>query len=159
MKKSISIFLAGLFFVSVVAAKSFFPPQCKISGLHFKKNNIDFFAQHTAKPRLYAIQNISKGVVWLTHDSGGRGMGAGWDSQITSQQWSALLMTKPHFNFSCHFQKKDGGMKIVPCQQVLRVCQFSWLYAKNPISGGYWVGEDLTLPNLMQRIRERGFEV
>jgi hypothetical protein len=159
MKKIITIFLTSLFFVPVFAQTPALPSQCKVSGLHYEKNQVVFFKQHTAKPRLYMIQNISKNTVWLTHDNGGRGMGAGWDSQITSQHWSALLMTKPNFKLSCHVQAKNGRIKKIVCQKAIRVCQFSWLYSKNPVSGGYWVGENLTLPNLMGRIHERGFEV
>lgn len=159
MNKCLWVVLVSLIVVSAAAAKSIFPLQCKVSGLQYKNSKVILFAQHTTKPRLYAIQNNSKNVVWLSHERGNRGVGAGWDSRLNSQHWSALLMTRPKFDLTCHIQKPKSRMKAVPCKQVLRICQFSWLYSKNPLSGGYWVGENLPLPDLMKRIRERRFEV
>ena len=150
--------LAAFFFSATTFAIEKFPAQCKVSGLRYDHANITLFSQHTTKPRLYVIQNISNNAIWITHDSS-RGMDAGWDSPLSAQHWSAILMTHPNFEFTCHLSKKTGKMKKVPCKQVLHVCQFSQLYSKNPISAGYWVGENLTLRALMARIHARGFEV
>lgn len=151
--------LAAVFFFSaMIFATEKFPAQCKVSGLRYNQANVTLFSQHTAKPRLYAIQNISNNAIWITHESS-RGMSAGWDSQLSAQRWSAILMTHQNFEFACRLSKKTGRMKKVPCNQVLRICQFSQLYSKNPISAGYWVGENLTLRALMTRIHAREFEV
>ncbi len=158
MKYKTLALAAACFFSTMTFATEKFPAQCRVSGLRYDHANLVLFAQHTAKPRLYAIQNNSKNAVWVVHESS-RGMGAGWNSQLSPHHWTALLMTHPNFDFTCHLVKKTGGMKTVPCKQVLQVCQFSHFYSKNPISGGYWVGENLTLNALMTRIRARGFEV
>lgn len=157
MKKSIAVVLMAAISTAVFAVHSF-PAQCKVSGLRYDHANIILFSQHTAKPRLYAIQNSSKKTIWITHESN-RGMSAGWDSQLSSQRWAALLMMHPNFKFGCRLSNKTGRMKKVPCESVLHVCQFSQLYSKNPISAGYWVGENLSLKELMTRIHARGFEV
>ncbi|GEM_PF-6490292 len=157
MKKIVAVMLMSVISTAVFATQSF-PAQCKVSGLRYEHAKIILFSQHTAKPRLYAIQNISKKSIWIIHESS-RGMSAGWDSQLSSQHWAALLMTHPNFEFNCRLSSKSGRTKKVPCKQVMRVCQFSQLYSKNPISAGYWVGENLTLKALMTRIRARGFEV
>lgn len=158
MKYKILSLVITLFFSVMTFAAEKFPAQCKVSGLRYHHAKIILFSQHTAKPRLYAIQNTSKKAIWITHESS-RGMSAGWDSQLSSQHWAALLMTHPNFEFGCRLSSKNGRMKKVPCKQVLHVCQFSHFYSKNPISAGYWVGENLTLKALMTRIRARGFEV
>lgn len=158
MKYKMLSLVVTLLFSAITFATETFPAQCKVSGLRYHNSNIILFSQHTAKPRLYAIQNTSKKAVWMSHESAA-GMGAGWDSQLSSQHWAALLMMHRTFEFSCRLSSKDGRMKKVPCKQVLRVCQFSHFYSKNPISAGYWVGENLTLKALMTRIRARGFEV
>ena len=157
MRKIFSVMVMSVVSTAVFAVQSD-PAQCKVSGLRYDHANVALFSQHTAKPRLYAIKNTSESAILITHDST-RGMSAGWASQLSSQHWSGLLMTHPNFDLSCYALKKIGGMKKVSCKQVLHVCQFSQLYSKNPISAGYWVGENLTLNALMTRIRARGFEV
>ncbi|EKD77765.1 MAG: hypothetical protein ACD_42C00189G0002 [uncultured bacterium] len=150
----ICVFLPATLFSAV-----HFPPQCRVSGLRYSKHAILFFSQHTAKPRLYVMTNISKNLIWLTHERKNPGVGAGWDSQLRSKRWSALLVTQRQLDLQCHVQLHSGTIKMIPCEKVLRACQFSQFYFQNPMSGGFWVVEDLPIKALEKRIQARGFHV
>ena len=156
-KTLISCLVTILISETAVQAALTFPSQCKVSGLRYDQGQLVLFAQHTAKPRLYAIQNRSKYALWVVHT--GEGMSAGWDTQFSSNHWSSILITRPMLALSCHLSLKNDKLKTVPCQSVLRVCQFSQWYAKHPISGGYWVAENLPLPKMMSHMHARGFVV
>ena len=158
MKKILlSIVILLLISTSALTKTTSFPQQCKVSGLRYDKDQLVLFAQHTAKPRLYAIHNISRDALWIVHEGNGSGMQAGWDSTLSAHHWSAILMMHRVFNFQCKAILKNQSMKTVSCQSVLRVCQFSSWYAKHPMSGGYWVAENLPLPTLMHHLHARGF--
>lgn len=160
MKKTV-LFIVILFLASTSALTktTSLPLQCKASGLRYDKDQVVLFAQHTAKPRLYVIHNISHDALWLVHEGDGRGMQAGWDTKLSAHHWSAFLTMDRFFAFNCQVILKNDKIKTVPCQSVLRVCQFSQWYAKQPIGGGYWVSENLPLPKLMHHMRARGFVI
>jgi len=152
------LFLCLLIFPALIFASEKFPHRCRISGLHYSHESILLFSQHTAKPRLYVFNNISAHPIWLTHErKNNRGVGAGWDSPLFPKHWSAILVTRRRFNFQCHFQNKAGRLFKIPCHRVIRACQFSEFYAKNPIGGGYWVVENVLFHALEPKIRARGF--
>lgn len=159
MKRRILLLVLFLVCPTVLLAFERFPGQCKVSGLRYRYGKVTFYAQHTAKPRLYAIQNIGNHPLWLSYQANGSGMSAGWDSKILPKHWSAILVTHPIFTFGCRFLLKSGKMNKTPCSKVLRICQFSHFYANDPISGGYWVGENLSLNALLVRIQGRGLVV
>ncbi len=146
-----------LFPLTLFAAE--FPHLCRVSGLRFSKESVLLFSQHTSKPRMYVIQNISHSPIWLNHEKKNPSASAGWSSRLFPNRWSAILVTDRNFDLQCEFQKKSGGMKAMPCKQRIRVCQFSEFYAKNPLSGGYWVVENVPFRALLSRIGARGFSL
>lgn len=150
------IFLALPF--SIFAIEKF-PHFCRVSGLHYEKKSILFFSQHTAKPRLYVIHNISTHPIWLVHDNKHQSASAGWNSQLFPKRWTAVLVTRRNFSLNCQFQKKSGAMVTLACQHVIRACQYSHFYSKNPVMGGYWVAENLPLPALETQLRARGLSL
>ncbi|MCX7120575.1 MAG: hypothetical protein NTZ67_02180 [Gammaproteobacteria bacterium] len=154
--KKIYFFAMLIFSVPIFAAEQF-PPACQISGIHFGRGAVLLYAQHTAKPRLYAIQNKGTVPVWLSHQKKKPGMSAGWDSQLKPNQWSVILLTERNFDLQCHFQTKAGAVIEIPCIAHLSVCQFNDFTAKRPIDGGYWVTEDAPLADLKSRMDARGF--
>jgi len=151
-------FMIILFFSTSIFAAEKFPALCQISGIHFGKGAVLFYAQHTAKPRLYAIKNKSDKAIWLTHQKKNPSASAGWDTQIMPNHWSVILVTERNFDLQCHFQTKSEGMKDVPCKKFLNVCQFNDFSSKHPIEGGYWVVENVLFPALEPRMHARGFE-
>lgn len=144
-----------LFSVNNFAADQF-PSHCEHTGLKFSHGKIILFSQHTAKPRLYAIHNISHDPLWITHNVKNPSASAGWASQLSPMHWSALLVTRHRFNLICQIQEKSGGMKNVACGTVVRVCQYSYVYPKHPVDAGYWAVENVPFKALASKIRERG---
>ncbi len=143
----------------IAFANTQFAKQCQVSGIKYSHKSVSLFSQHTAKPRLYAIENTSKHPIWLNHQRKQVGMGAGWASELFPNHWSALLVTKRVFGLQCQIAKKSGGMPSVPCKKVLHVCQFGQFDSKNPMMGGYWVVENVLFPALEPRMRKRGFKM
>lgn len=149
-----------LFFSTAIFAVEHFPSQCRVSGLRFTGKSISLYSQHTAMPRLYVIHNISKHSLWITHESkSGRGMSAGWASSLHANHWSAILIGRRQFSLICQYQRKSGGVMNTSCRRVIRICQFSHVYTKNPIGGDYWVAENVVYHALVPRIRHRGFVI
>lgn len=153
------LFLCGVIAFPAASFAAEFPHSCAVSGLRYSEGSVVLFSQHTAKPRLYVIHNISHYPIWLMHEKKVPSASAGWASQLLANHWSAILVTKPNFALQCRLQKKSGGMTTVPCKQVIRTCQFSEFDSKNPISGGYWVVENVLLGALEPRINARGFSL
>lgn len=153
-----SFFVLSVLPITVFAAQQF-PTQCRVSGLKYVHDSISLFSQHTAYPRLYVLENISKHPIWLNHDDHRSGMDAGWASELFPQRWSAILVTQHNFDLTCHWHNKSGHMEKLPCHIILRACQFSEFTVKNPISGGYWVAESVPYRALESSIRARGFEL
>ena len=147
-----------VFFSTSIFAIEKFPTFCQISGIHFGKDGVLLYAQHTAKPRLYAIKNKSHKAIWLTHQKKNPSASAGWDSQLMPNHWSVILLTDRNFDLQCHFQSKTGRMKAVSCVNFLSVCQFNDFSSKHPIDGGYWVVENVLFSALTPRMHARGFE-
>lgn len=154
MKKMIISLGLILFSVMGFAANSF-PPLCRISGLQFSRDDLMLFSQHTTKPRLYAIHNISHYPLWITHNVKNPSASAGWASQLSPNNWSALLVTRKKFNVICQVQTKSG-IKNIDCGKVIRVCQYSHVYSKHPLDAGYWAVENVPLKSLASKIRARG---
>lgn len=148
-------------FPATLLALANFPHGCRVSGVRFSQGNAMLFSQHTAKPRLYVIHAISKHAIWLTHQdfsrAGSAGWAAGWGSSLSPHCWSALLVTQKNFSLSCHDQQKSGHGVKLPCDQLIRICQYSDFYSKHPVGGGYWVAENLAQNVLELHIRQRGF--
>ena len=157
IKKLVWLCLMVIFPVTLLAAE--FPDFCRVSGLRFSDKAILLFSQHTAKPRMYVIHNISRKPIWLNHEKNYPSASAGWASSLLPNHWSAILVTDRNFDLQCQFQKKSGGMIALPCKQVIVACQFSEFYSKNPISGGYWVVENVLFRALGSRISARGFSL
>ncbi|HLB56405.1 MAG TPA: hypothetical protein VJK30_03650 [Coxiellaceae bacterium] len=153
------LFITFIIFPLIISATEKFPTHCRISGLRFSHHSILFFSQHTAMPRLYVIKNISKKIIWLTHEKKNPGASAGWDTQLSPQHWSAILITRRQFDLHCHFQNKAGVMMRASCEHMIRACQFSEFYSHHPIGGSYWVVENVLFRDLMSRIRARGFSL
>ena len=157
LRKITFLILVSLSFVTMALGK--YPALCRVSGLHYVKKSVSLFSQHTAKPRLYAIYNQSQHAIWLTHEKKHPSVSAGWDSQLAPERWSALLVTRRRFGLNCRIQDKTGKMTTLPCRRVIRICQYSDFYSKNPVLGGYWVAENLPYKKLIDQIRARGFTV
>ncbi|MCX7125459.1 MAG: hypothetical protein NTU49_06895, partial [Gammaproteobacteria bacterium] len=87
--KKIILLISILFSTSLFAITKF-PNQCRISGVRFLKESVSLFSQHTAKPRLYAIENTGKKAIWLTHNAKNPSASAGWASQLMPNHWSAI---------------------------------------------------------------------
>src|SRR3990167_3496083 len=157
IKKLVGLCLMIIFPVTLFATE--FPHLCRVSGLRFSDKAILLFSQHTAKPRMYVIHNISRKAIWLNHEKKYPSASAGWASSLLPNHWSAILVTDRNFDLQCQFQKKSGAMRAMPCKQMIRVCQFSEFYSKNPLSGGYWVVENVPFRALLSRIDARGFSL
>ncbi|OGT41519.1 MAG: hypothetical protein A3F13_03715 [Gammaproteobacteria bacterium RIFCSPHIGHO2_12_FULL_40_19] len=157
IKTSVLLCIIAIFPITLFAAE--FPNFCRVSGLRFSKASVLLFSQHTSKPRMYVIQNISHSPIWLNHEKKNPSASAGWSSRLFPDHWSAILVTDRNFDLQCQFQKKSGAMRAMPCKQMIRVCQFSEFYSKNPLSGGYWVVENVPFRALLSRIDARGFSL
>lgn len=158
MKKLI---LLSLVMMEVLLTQTIFaidkPYLCRVSGLKYTYASVIFFSQHTASPRLYAIHNMTRDTIWLTHERKHPSASAGWSSELASDRWSAILVTGRKFDLQCNIQTKAGKMMMMPCRRVISACQYSDFDSKNPIGGGYWVAENLTYPELSAHIAKRGF--
>lgn len=152
--KRILLLPVALLSLSIFAKEPAFPPQCKDIGVNYANGDAMLIAKKITS-RVYGISNISKDPIWMNHENpNGGGMGAGFASQINPGNWSALLVGQNDFSVDCHVQTKTG-MTVVPCQKVLRVCEFQKLHTMK--QGQYWVVENVPASQLMEHLKIRGF--
>ena len=105
----------------------------------------------TATPTLYVFHNTSKQAFFFNHESG-RGMSAGWASQIDPDQWTAILMDKSKFALTCTLVNSAGN-QTTSCAQLVQACQ---LQTKAALSkDNYWVAENKTQAELLAAIKAR----
>lgn len=156
MNKKLFLLVVLIIPFSIFATEKF-PHLCRVSGLRYEHRSILFFSQHTAKPRLYVINNTSAHPIWLVHEDKHPSASAGWSSRLFPKKWTAILVSRRNFSLVCQIQKKSGVMVTQVCRHLIRVCQYSHFYSKNSVIGGYWVAENLPLHALETRIRARGF--
>lgn len=107
----------------------------------------------TKTPQLFFIHNISQQTVNLDRKvTNGKGMSAGWGSQLLAQQWSAILVSANHFELTC----ADANYKPISCTQVTTVCYVPQVTYQTPPQGTYWVAESLAEGDFLAALAKRG---
>lgn len=143
------LFLVLMFINSYAMAAVEFPTNCQ--GIANVEQN---WVIDSAKPSLYLINNQSEHDLWLIHTQKNPSASAGWTSQLSPGKWTAIMMDRKGFTFSCT-ESRPGHEQRVACSNAIAVClQQAKLPSKN--GGAYWVAENLPIKQLISAIQRRG---
>jgi len=138
-----------------------FPQTCLEEGIKFKNNNLLLNEGSSSKQSLYLFHNISDKNFWLNHPvTKDPGASAGWASNLSPGNWSALAMDGAaikieNFEITCSIIG-DGKVDYLDCKNVMKVCRFKEPVFNSENSGSFWVAEDKPLNNLLEAIKSRG---
>jgi hypothetical protein len=117
--------------------------DCHSDQIHFAQGKV-WLNEQLTKPQanMYIIHNIDKkNQFWLNHESL-RPMHAGWNSQISPDNWSALKLSEPKFNLVCT-DITSAGTRELDCSKLLTVCLVTNVkFPKKELVSSYWVSED-----------------
>jgi len=75
---------------------------------------------------------------------------AGWDTKLGPNRWAVLALYGKSLTFSCMQNNKT-----VPCQNVIKLCQFRRAEFDISSKGSYWVTENTQPDNLIESIAKR----
>jgi hypothetical protein len=108
---------------------------------------------------VFLIHNISKQNFWLNHPIAHPSASAGWASRINKNQWSALMIdqSKKDFVVSCT-DIQAGSVQKFSCEKLLQVCELENVNFKTQMTGSFWLAENETLNNLLNKLRSRGLQ-
>lgn len=137
-----------------------FPKGCMQTGFHYDGNQLVLNGPDQAgQQQVYLFTNISDTSIYLDHPSQFPGTAnAGWTSQIDSQQWSGLTVSRKNFNWTCQVVGM-ATLESVPCDQVLKVCRFTEKFSKTPVTDQFWIAENGSLTLVMGTIKLRGIDI
>ncbi len=107
------------------------------------------------KPHLFLLHNTSKQKIWLNHLTN-RSASAGWGSQVSPGNWSAILQDTANFALSCQ-QYTATGTVTLNCAKVLAVCERQDFVIPQGDVSHYWVSENLPFIKLTAAMAKRGF--
>jgi hypothetical protein len=148
------VLLFALFFASgSVLADVQLPYACKVMSI--TGNTV---MTPAGKPVLMMIYNLSEGELWITHLVTDPSAGAGWSSRLQTKHWSVLAPSSQPFELSC-IESKPGHEQQVACAGVLRVCQWFNVPTTDKQPTPYWVGENMTLPELLSHLAQKGYQL
>ncbi len=139
-------------------SKSNFPEGCTEEGISYNGENLLLKDNSSSKQSLYLFYNISDKSFWLNHPvAKDPGASAGWASEVSSGNWSALTINSSPENFvmTCSIIG-DDGVKYLNCKDVVKTCRIENAAFNSGDSGSYWVAENKPLQDLTEAIKSRG---
>jgi len=137
-----------------------FPQTCLEEGIKFKNNNL-LLNIGSSKQSLYLFHNISDKNFLINHPvTKDPGASAGWGSNLSSGNWSALAIDGAaikieNFEITCSIIA-DGKVDYLDCKNVIKVCRFKEPVFNSENTGSYWVAEDKPPNSLLEVIKGRG---
>lgn len=158
MKK---IFILMLLLVQglIFAAASPLPNNCVVKNFKFSGDNLLLNTDKVQTSQIFLLQNISTQAFFLNHSVANPSASAGWASMLDTKNWSALLLNNPQsFAINCQ-QMGNGVSKTLTCQKTLKVCQLQSAKIPSSMNGSFWLAENLSLTQLLQKIQQRGVSV
>ncbi|MBS0357711.1 MAG: hypothetical protein JSS53_00355 [Proteobacteria bacterium] len=161
LKKSLFYILGFLFSFTVHAEEKsgIYPSGCKPVSFEFLNDQLVLAKfKKNPKQRLFLIKNSGKNNIWLEHPVKNPSASAGWSSQLNIEQWSAFALKRNNFVFAC-VESLPSAQQYISCQETLIVCEMEKVTFKPENLGNYWVGENLSLENLLATIHSRGIEL
>jgi hypothetical protein len=151
------LILVTLLFFNVAEARtseSALPGGCLASGFKHGGGEV-VLNPDSEKQGLFLLHNISSETFQVTHPVGGGTASAGWTSEIGPGRWSAFATDSKAFTLSC-MKPVDGGVKTLPCEDVLKVCELPNPKMPADLSGSFWVSEDKNAEGVTAEIKSRG---
>lgn len=147
------IFSALMFLSWGVQAQAPFPYECKPMPL-----SVGTVKLPEGKPALVMMHNTSDVDLWITHPISDPSASAGWSSRLQMKKWSAFALGSQAFELSC-IESKPGHEQQVPCSGVLALCQWPNITTTDKQPAPYWAGENMSLPELLGYLGQRGFKL
>lgn len=105
-----------------------------------------------APQRVFLLHNTTSGVIMVNHQVSNPGASAGWMSEISPNQWSAIAMNQPNFSLVC-MAYIPPRLGFINCTNALSICSFP---ASNQTLGTFWLAENQSLPKLLNTLAQRG---
>jgi len=151
------LILAALTFFHVLgarAAENAPPAGCLESGFKYEGGEV-MLNPSSGKQSLFILHSVSGETFQVTHPVGGGTASAGWTSEIDAGRWSAFAADSKAFKLSC-MKPADGGVKTLPCDNVLKVCELPNPEMPADLSGSFWVSENKNREGVIAEIKSRG---
>lgn len=139
-----SQFILSILLASTGAnAEVSFPRGCESIGFHYSNDLLVLNEQ--GHQTLYMIRNKSNHRVHLQYkEVKPVFMSPGWRTELKAQRWAAFASNETEMNFQCSIINRRE-IFIIPCKQVLDVCQYSRAKFAGSNMGNYWVAENKSL--------------
>jgi len=137
-----------------------FPQGCAAESYEFNGNNL-VLNEVSSKQSLYLFHNISDKNFLINHPiTKNPGASAGWASNLSPGNWSALTIDGTatnigNFEITCSVIG-DGKIQYLDCKNVIKTCRFKDPVFNSENTGSYWVAEDKPLNSLLEAIKGRG---
>ncbi len=107
-------------------------------------------------PELFFIHNRSKMSLWLGKGGHSSGANAGWASQLSPNRWSAIVLSgNQAFTLTCS-QLHKHRLKVMDCEQYIKVCDVAHGAYNTTLSGGYWATENKKASDFLPALQQRG---
>jgi len=168
MKLRVNLVILGTILILLTATacrsdsiETDFPQTCVEDGLKFENSNLVLNKGSSSKQSLYLFHNISDKNFWLNHPvTKDPGASAGWASNLSPGNWSALTIdgtavNMENFEITCSIIG-DGKVEYLDCKGVIKTCRFREPVFKADNVGSYWVAENKPLNSLLEAIKGRG---
>ena len=133
-----------------------FPKGCVEEGVKFVEKNLVLSV--ASEQSLYVFHNISDKSYWLNHPATkDPGASAGWASEISKGNWSALTVSDNpgEFVMTCSIIG-DGSVEYLDCKKVVKSCRLENAKFNSENSGSYWIAENKSLNSILAGITSRG---
>ncbi len=151
------LILAALMFFHIFdarASENSPPAGCVESGFKYDGGEV-VLNPSSGKESLFLLHNTSGETFQVTHPVGGGTASAGWTSEIDAGRWSAFAADSKAFKLSC-MKPMDGGVKTLPCENALKVCELPNPKMPSDLSGSFWVSENKNREGVLAEIKSRG---
>ena len=152
-------YIMALCVVSVgfmVQAMPLLPENCTGKTMSFTAGNALLNSVNTAGYHTYYLHNISDQSLLLNHSTG-KGMEAGWASQVDANHVSVIYLNQGKFLLSCAYFNTRLESTPVDCSKVLSVCEMQGLHVPAALSQGqYWLIENQPVNNVDAALQRRG---
>ncbi|HEV2614529.1 MAG TPA: hypothetical protein VGV92_07450 [Gammaproteobacteria bacterium] len=128
------------------------PQSCTNKGFTVDNKQFIFNSDENPVPRIYILHNISQGIVMLSHVKSVIGAGA-QQSKLDQDKWAIVSVNDNNFSLGCMLYKPPN-IGYVDCPSVVSVCSIP-----SPSLGSFWIAENDTLANVLNKARGRGAPV
>ncbi|KTD63439.1 enhanced entry protein EnhB [Legionella santicrucis] len=129
--------ILSLILVSSVEAAGPFPRGCEVTGFGYNQNYL--ILNETGNQSYYLIQNHSDSKIELERlNTEEAFMSPPLHATLDPMNWGAFASDVKNLNFKC-YKRNDDNSILVPCQDVLDVCQYPRVKFALSNMGNYWI--------------------